>query len=93
MNKVSERDAVRTAYGCAVRVLRKRIGLGQERLALEAHVDRSYMSGLERGLHTPNLETVIRFLPFLKVTFPEFATEFEKCLRKARRGIKDAPPG
>jgi transcriptional regulator with XRE-family HTH domain len=71
-----------------VRVLRNRIGLAQEKLALEAGNDRSHMSGLERGKHTPTLETILRFLPYLKVSFPEFATEFEKCLRRARREAK-----
>jgi len=72
----------------ALRVFRSRIGLAQEKLALEAGVDRAYMSGLERGLHTPTLETVLRFLPILKASFPEFAAEFDKCLRRARREVK-----
>jgi transcriptional regulator with XRE-family HTH domain len=72
----------------AVRGLRARIGLAQETLALEAGVDRAYMSGLERGKHTPTLETVLRFLPLLQVSFPDFAIEFDKCLRRARREAK-----
>lgn len=71
-----------------MRVLRERIGLAQEKLALETETERSHMSGLECGKHTPTLETVLRFLPYLKVTFPKFAEEFDKQLRKARRGIK-----
>jgi transcriptional regulator with XRE-family HTH domain len=88
MDKDTERAAIRLAYGYTLRSLRKRIGLAQERMALEAHADRAYVSGLERGLHTPTLETVIRFLPFLKVSFPEFAVEYDKCLRRARRETK-----
>jgi transcriptional regulator with XRE-family HTH domain len=92
MQKENERAAIRRAYGSTLRALRKRIGLAQERMALEAEADRAYVSGLERGMHTPTLETVIRFLPFLKVSFPEFAAEYEKCLRKARRESKRTGP-
>jgi transcriptional regulator with XRE-family HTH domain len=88
MTAPTSRTAVRRAYGMTLRTLRKRIGLAQERLALEADADRAYMSGLERGLHTPTLETILRFLPHLKVSFPEFAAEYEKWLRKARREAK-----
>jgi transcriptional regulator with XRE-family HTH domain len=92
MQKDEERAAIRRAYGYTLRSLRQRIGLAQERMALEAAVDRAYVSGLERGLHTPTLETVIRFLPFLKVSFPEFAAEYDRCLRKARREAKRNGP-
>jgi transcriptional regulator with XRE-family HTH domain len=71
-----------------LRVLRGKLAMAQERLASEAGVDRAYMSGLERGLHTPTLETVLRLLPILEVSFPEFATEFDKCLRRVRRAAR-----
>jgi len=71
-----------------VRTLRGRIGLAQEKLALESGVDRAYMSGLERGMHNPTLYTVLRFLPYLGVTFPQFAVEFNKSLRRTRRELK-----
>jgi len=57
-------------------------------MALETGTDRAYMSGLERGKHNPTLATVIRFLAVLQVTFPEFAEEFDKCLRRVRREAK-----
>ena len=79
---------IRRAYGMTIRVLRERLGIAQEKLALEAGKDRAHMSNLERGTHTPTLATVLHFLPYLKVTFPEFAVEFDKCLRRARREIK-----
>ena len=88
----TSRQTIRCAYGMTVRALRKRIGLAQEKLALEAGVDRAYMSGLERGKHTPTLETVLRFLPHLKVSFPEFAIEFDKNLRRAHREAKKNGP-
>ena len=82
------RAVIRRAYGMTLRTLRLRIGLAQEKMALEAGVDRAYMSGLERGLHTPTLETILRFLPILQVTFTEFAAEYERSVRRARRELK-----
>ena len=61
-----------------------RIGLSQERLAIESRIDRRYMSGLERGLHTPSLEKIIQILPTLKVTFSKFAREFELALKQVQ---------
>lgn len=87
-NDEPQKARVRLAYGMAVRNCRRRIGLAQEKLALEAGVDRAYMSGLERGKHNPTLLTILRFLPHLKVSFTDFAAEFEKCLRRVRREAK-----
>ena len=73
------------AFGMTVRALRLRAGLAQETLALEAGIGRAYMGALERGLHNPTLEMAYRVLPFLGVTFVEFAAEFEKHLRRVAR--------
>lgn len=73
------------AFGMTVRALRLRAGLAQETLALEAGIGRAYMSALERGLHNPTLEMAYRILPFVGVSFVEFAGEFEKHLRRAAR--------
>jgi transcriptional regulator with XRE-family HTH domain len=85
MQRGLQRAVIRRAFGMTLRILRLRIGLAQERMALEASMDRAYASGLERGLHTPTLETMLRLLPYLKVSFSEFAIEYEKCLRRAIR--------
>lgn len=80
MIDVIERTNLRLAFSACVRSLRSESGIAQERLALETEIDRGYMSSLERGLHTPTLETIYKLLPVLGVTFAEFAAEFEKSL-------------
>jgi transcriptional regulator with XRE-family HTH domain len=45
-------------FGTVVRERRREIGLSQEQLALNANLDRSYLSEVERGLKSPTLETV-----------------------------------
>jgi transcriptional regulator with XRE-family HTH domain len=68
-----------------IRALRQRAGIAQEQLALEAGIDRGYMGRLERGESSPTLETILKMLPVLQVSFPEFAGEFEGALRRAAR--------
>jgi transcriptional regulator with XRE-family HTH domain len=90
-----DRLALQQAVGAALRTLRLRAGLGQERMAIQAEVDRAYTSGLELGKHNPTLLTIFRFLPLLGVTFTEFAAELERQLAhiKGRKGrIKNNPP-
>jgi transcriptional regulator with XRE-family HTH domain len=45
----------RTLVARNIRRLRVAAGLSQEGLALEANIDRSYMSRLERGIENPTL--------------------------------------
>jgi transcriptional regulator with XRE-family HTH domain len=80
MRKPPARTVLRRALAKTIRELRQRAGLAQERLALEAGVDRGYMGGLERGLHSPTLETVYKLLPALGVDFIEFARVLERIL-------------
>jgi len=41
--------SIRVAFGTRLRVLRGRAGLTQEKLALRAELDRSYVGQVERG--------------------------------------------
>lgn len=58
-------DAFRRAIARALIEARQRTGLSQERLALEAGVNRTFVSGIERGLHEPTLRTIWRLAPKL----------------------------
>jgi transcriptional regulator with XRE-family HTH domain len=53
-------------FGRAVRAERIRQGLSQEGLAELAGVDRTYISGLERGRRNPALSTVERIAEALR---------------------------
>lgn len=46
------------AFGQVLRHLRTKAGLSQESLALEAGLDRTFISLLERGLRQPTLTTL-----------------------------------
>jgi transcriptional regulator with XRE-family HTH domain len=76
------------AFALCIKDLRHARGLSQERFALESGIDRVYMSGLEREEHVPSVEMMYRCLPTLKMSFAEFAAEFDKWVKTARRTLK-----
>lgn len=86
MNIMSEaegptKEQIRKALGQCIKILRRDRGIAQEELARKAGVDRAYMGGLERGLHTPSIETVIRIARALNLSLTFFCRELERCLR------------
>lgn len=68
-----------TKFGAAVRRLRLRRGkLSQEELALLSDLDRTYISGVERGARNPTLLSMARIAKVLKVSLSELLAESEK---------------
>lgn len=53
--------------GIRIRQLREREGLSQEALADQARLDRSYMSGIERGLRNISLLNLVKIAKALNV--------------------------
>lgn len=54
--------------GPAFRQLREQFGLSQEALALNAGVDRTYVSGIERGVRNPSLKSMQRLAGEMNIT-------------------------
>ncbi|MGB6057604.1 MAG: helix-turn-helix transcriptional regulator [Microthrixaceae bacterium] len=55
------------ALGRAVRQIRSERGLSQENLALEAGLDRTYVSGIERGRRNPSYGSLLKLALALEV--------------------------
>lgn len=55
MNKTED---IRVLLGQRVRTLRMQAGLSQERFAEKCGLDRTYISGIERGTRNPTLEVL-----------------------------------
>ncbi len=55
------------AFGRAVRERRERLGISQEELGFRATLDRTYVSGIERGTRNPTLATMLRLSSALGV--------------------------
>jgi transcriptional regulator with XRE-family HTH domain len=67
----SEPDAVLQKIGMAIRALRIAQGISQERLALLAEVDRSYVGRIERGENNIAVLTLVRIASALSMTVAE----------------------
>ena len=55
-----KRDKTLAAFGRNVAKVRSERGLSQENLAEQANLDRTYVSGIERGVRNPGIKVVIR---------------------------------
>lgn len=56
------------AFGKAMRVLRKAKGFSQEKFGFEVGLDRTYISGIERGVRNPSLKNIVKIAQALGVT-------------------------
>ena len=58
----------RKILGRNVRAARKDLGWSQEDLAFETDIDRTYISGIERGVRNPSLDLLVKLAKTLKMT-------------------------
>ena len=59
-----------------LRRYRNVVGISQEKLALDAEVDRTYVSQLERGIANPSLEVLCRLANTLGIEPTDLFLEF-----------------
>jgi transcriptional regulator with XRE-family HTH domain len=71
------RSAAHVAYGLAIREVRSEHGISQERLAQLAGLDRTYVSGIERGQRNPSLTNLLKLADALGVKLSELAQRAE----------------
>lgn len=64
-------------FGKKVRKLRNDAELSQEVVAEMTGLDRTYISGIERGVRNPSLRNIEKLAKALKVTISEL-TDFQK---------------
>ena len=69
--------------GKAIRTLRARKGVSQEKLALETGIGRRYMSDIENGRRNVSLEIIKKLAEFFELS----PSDFVKCIENA-----DFPP-
>jgi transcriptional regulator with XRE-family HTH domain len=71
------RDKTLTTFGQNVARLRDLRGISQDKLAEKADLDRTYISGIERGVRNPGIKTVVRLAKALSVTVSELCKGVE----------------
>lgn len=69
----------RQVFGTNVRRLRLEKGLSQEEFGFVAGIDRTYVSGVERGLRNPTLLLAEKFAQGLGVELDELLRRSVKC--------------
>lgn len=58
--------------GERIRELRKAQNLSQEKFALKAEIDRTYLAGIEQGKRNPSIKNLEKIINTLGVTFHQF---------------------
>jgi transcriptional regulator with XRE-family HTH domain len=61
------RSPAHAAFGQRIRAIRNRRGVSQESLALQCGLDRTYISGIERGTRNPSLTNILKLAAALDV--------------------------
>jgi len=55
------------ALGFLVRQHRENLGISQEELAMRSNLDRTYISGIERGIRNPSLTALVSLADGMKI--------------------------
>lgn len=61
------RSPAHAVFGQTIRAVRNRRGVSQESLALQCGLDRTYISGIERGTRNPSLTNILKIAVALDV--------------------------
>jgi len=75
MGVMPKRDKTLTEFGRNVCRLRNDAGLSQDKLAEKADLDRTYLSGIERGVRNSGIKSVLRIARALDVSLNKFCKE------------------
>lgn len=68
-------EDVRSILATNLRLARQKANVSQEELAHNAHVDRTYVSGIERRKRNPTIEILARFADALGTTSATLLTK------------------
>ena len=73
------------AFGLVLRKLRKNLGVSQEALALDAGIERNYVSLLERGHNSASVKIIFKLAPALGVSASDLIELVEQEMHGARK--------
>ena len=69
-----DRQSLLREFGRRIKMKRAECGISQESLAIRAGLDRTYISGLERGLRNPSLTCIFKVAKGLEVPCEDLLT-------------------
>ncbi len=58
--------------GNRIKYLRKQMGLSQEKFALKAEIDRTYLAGIESGKRNATIQSIGKIVNALEISMKEF---------------------
>lgn len=71
------RRKILCAFGNLVKQYRTNLGISQEELGFRANLDRTYISGIERGVRNPSLTALVSLAGGLGINVSELLTNLE----------------
>lgn len=81
---MSQRVFLLQSFGGLISKRRKRLGISQEELASRADLDRTYISGLERGVRNPSLTAIVKVATGLGITTEKLVKGLEAGASQAK---------
>lgn len=71
------------AFGRLIRQRRQALGISQEELGYRAGLDRTYVSGLERGVRNPSLTALVSLARGFSISVSDLAAHLEQETKNA----------
>ena len=69
---------IQERFGVVIRRLRIEKGISQEKLALNADIDRTYISDIEKGNRNVSIEMIERLANFFQISVSELLKKVEE---------------
>ena len=80
-----DRRSILSKFGQLIVERRKALGISQEELAHRADLDRTYISGLERGVRNPSLTAIVKVAQGLGITTDKLLKGLEDGAKQWRQ--------
>ena len=77
-----DKAATLKAFGSLARNHREKLGISQEELAVRSNLDRTYISGIERGVRNPSLTALVSLARGLNISFSKLVENLERGIEE-----------
>ena len=82
---MSERKLILESFGVLIAERRRKLGISQEELAERSDLDRTYISGLERGVRNPSLTAIVKVAKGFGITTDNLLKGLEAKAKKVAK--------
>ncbi len=71
------KSKILTSFGHLIKQRRMKLGISQEELGFRSNLDRTYISGLERGVRNPSLTALVSLAAGMGISVSELLDNLE----------------